>query len=335
MKQRLFSVFLAFTLVSLFTIVVLCAIAVFWNSENLANIPFYEQGLSDDKAPEVTQAYEKPVNLEDFSQPENNVVTKDVVELNYKKVPIFMYHHLSETESDESTILVSTFEEQMQTLIDAGVEAVSFDQLINYVYYGGKLPENPVVITFDDGYSSNYELAFPILQKYNMQATFFIIGISVGANTYYGTDVPILPHFSYEEAQEMLDSGLISIQSHSYNLHQWEPLETGIARCSVLQLENETNHEYIQVLTADYLTSLFEIEENTTETVNVFSYPGGAYSPLSEKVLSSLGVLATVSVYPEINFIYRNQPDTLFALNRYSMDSITDMDIVLERAGIS
>lgn len=273
-----------------------------------------------------------PPPYEEESTSPEETLTPD--EITSKEVPIFMYHHLSEEGSTSATIWVDTFEEHIKALSEAGVEGVSFQDLIDFVYHGGTLPENPVVITFDDGYSSNYELAFPILEKYNMKATMFVIGISVGKDTYRETNIPTFPHFSFEEAQVMIDSGLISIQSHSYDLHQWAPLEVGIARPSVLQLEDESDHLYMQVLSADYLRSKGEIEKNTTESVDVFSYPGGAYTAFSEEILTSLGVLSTVTVNAETNIIYRDQGDCLYALNRYAMDNVTDIDTVLKQAGV-
>lgn len=296
-----------------------------WPDELLGN---HDNEPEQDQWPEVEEWPEEEWPEEEPYLPEEGEIIS-------KEIPIFMYHHLSETTSDGATILVDTFRSHIQALSEAGVQAVSFDQLIDFVHYGGDLPENPVVITFDDGYRSNYEYAFPILKEYNMPATIFVIGITVGKDTYRDTGVSILPHFSYREAQEMLNSDLVSIQSHSYDLHQWAPLEIGVARSSVLQLESESDQEYIQVITADYLRSKSEIENNTSETVNVFSYPGGAYSDFSEQILSSLGVMVTVSVNPATNTIVRGQPESLFALNRYSMDSVTDINLVLQRAGVA
>ena len=78
-----------------------------------------------------------------------------------------------------------------------------------------------MIVTFDDGYSSFYELAFPILKELSIQATVFPIGVSVGKDTYKDTGISIIPHFNWQQAQEMASSGLVSIQSHSYDMHQW------------------------------------------------------------------------------------------------------------------
>ncbi|MFR8334172.1 MAG: polysaccharide deacetylase family protein [Oscillospiraceae bacterium] len=56
----------------------------------------------------------------------------------------------------------------------------AFQDLQNYVELGQELPEKPVLITFDDGYESNYMHFYPLLQKYQMKATIFpILVVSV------------------------------------------------------------------------------------------------------------------------------------------------------------
>ena len=57
----------------------------------------------------------------------------------------------------------------------AGYQWILSQDLIDYVYRGGSLPEKPILLTFDDGYYSNYEFIFPILKKYNVKASIFIV----------------------------------------------------------------------------------------------------------------------------------------------------------------
>ena len=92
------------------------------------------------------------------------------------KVPILMYHHLVSEAQTETDMTPALFEAQMQALQAAGYTTVSLQELVAYVQDGVPLPEKPIVLTFDDGYLSNYELAYPILQKYQMKATIFVIG---------------------------------------------------------------------------------------------------------------------------------------------------------------
>ncbi|MFI3250434.1 MAG: polysaccharide deacetylase family protein [Eubacteriales bacterium] len=244
-------------------------------------------------------------------------------------VPILMYHNLLLETNGSDALTVEKFEYQMKTLSEQGFVTVTLDDMVNYVKYGGDLPEKSILITFDDGYASNYEYAYPILKKYNMKATFFVIGVSVGKDTYKDLDVPIFPHFSYEESQEMIDSGLISIQSHTYDMHQWAPLETEVARETVSQLEGESDWDYIAHLTQDYLLSKSGIEDNTTNEVSYLAYPLGESSPLSEYVLTSLGVEATMSTIQANNLLVRGMPQSLLALKRYHVGESTPIETVL------
>ena len=79
--------------------------------------------------------------------------------------------------SGSATISPEAFRKQIQALSDAGYNAISLDQLRDYVYNGTPLPAKPIVLTFDDGYLSNYADAFPVLKEYNMKATISSIGV--------------------------------------------------------------------------------------------------------------------------------------------------------------
>ena len=171
-----------------------------------------------------------------------------------RDVPVLMWHNLAEESSGDMTISVDTFRAQIEALHEAGFKTVSLQQLYDYVHFGTELPEKPIVLTFDDGYFSNYEYAFPILQEYDMQATIFAIGVSVGKDTYKDTDHAMTPHFGADEAREMVDSGLISVQSHTFDMHQWPPFEDGNAqvRETLLPFDGEADADYEAAVEADF-----------------------------------------------------------------------------------
>lgn len=236
------------------------------------------------------------------------------------QVPILMYHHLSEDVTNSEMVSPEQFEAQIRALSEAGYTGVSFDELQAYVLRGEPLPEKPVVITFDDGYRSNYTLAYPILQKYGMKATIFAIGVSFGTDHYKDTDYAITPHFGAAEAAEMTASGLISIQSHTYDMHQWPPYETGSAvRENILQLSSESEEAYVQALTEDFTRSRALLEGATGQPVDVLAYPAGQYSTLAQVTLQSLGVHVTLSTNPGINTVVKGLPQTLYAMLRFGI----------------
>lgn len=242
------------------------------------------------------------------------------------QVPILMYHHLSEDVTNSEMVSPEQFEAQIRALSEAGYSGVSFDELQGYVLRGEPLPEKPVVITFDDGYLSNYTLAYPILQKYGMKATIFAIGVSFGKDHYKDTDYAMTPHFGAAEAKEMTDSGLISIQSHTYDMHQWPPYEDGSAavRENILPLAGESEEAYVQALTEDFTKSRAQLEDATGQPVDVLAYPAGQYSTLAQVTLQELGVHVTLSTNPGVNTVVKGLPQTLYAMLRFGItDDIT------------
>lgn len=247
------------------------------------------------------------------------------------QVPILMYHHLSEDVTNSEIVSPEQFEAQIRALSEAGYTGVSFDELQAYVLRGEPLPEKPVVITFDDGYRSNYTLAYPILQKYGMKATIFAIGVSFGTDHYKDTDYAITPHFGAAEAAEMTASGLISIQSHTYDMHQWPPYETDSAvRENILQLPGESEESYVQALTEDFTRSRALLEDATGRPVDVLAYPAGQYSMLAQVTLQSLGVHVTLSTNPGVNTVVKGLPQTLYAMLRFGITEDISPEALLD-----
>ena len=247
------------------------------------------------------------------------------------QVPILMYHHLSEDVTNSEMVSPEQFEAQIRALAEAGYTGISFDELQAYVLRGEPLPEKPVVITFDDGYRSNYTLAYPILQKYGMKATIFAIGVSFGTDHYKDTDYAITPHFGAAEASEMTASGLISIQSHTYDMHQWPPYETGLAvRENILQLPGESEESYVQALTEDFTRSRALLEGATGQPVDVLAYPAGQYSTLTQVTLQSLGVHVTLSTNPGVNTVVKGLPQTLYAMLRFGITEDISPEALLD-----
>lgn len=260
----------------------------------------------------------------------NRLETVAVGEGESCELPVLLYHHIVEdsTASSElsgSAIYREQFEQEMAYLADHGFETVSFQQMIDYVEEGIPLPSNPVCITFDDGYLSNYEIAFPILKKYGMKATIFVIGATVGNKQYYkDTQFPITPHFDYKQAREMSDTGLISIQTHTYDMHQRAEYESGpLIRKNILRLKNESEKKYAGILEADFNRAKTEIEEAVQKPVEVLAYPGGSSDELSEQLLASFGVKATLSIHPGKAELVCGQSSSLQNMNRFYVKSTT------------
>lgn len=118
------------------------------------------------------------------------------------RVPIFMYHAVSDKTWGIDSLFVkpSDMEEQIKYLLDNGYTPIWFEDLEN-----ADSITNPVILTFDDGYDNNYTELLPLLKKYNVKATVFVITDFVGTQNY----------MTAEQVKEMVGSGLVSIQSHT------------------------------------------------------------------------------------------------------------------------
>lgn len=249
-------------------------------------------------------------------------------------LPVLMYHHVvAEGETNDITITADTLEQHMAALAEAGYHAVSIGELIDYVYHGGALPDKPVLITFDDGYYSNYELALPILEKYGMKGVVFAIGVSVGHMEFYkNTQHTMTPHFGWEEAREMLESGVLDVQSHTYDMHQWAPFEEeGPVRGSALPLEGESEQAYMAELESDLgqyeQLRLRELGEGFT----ALAYPNGDYCDMAEVVIHQAGIPVTFATSTgRRNVLVRGLPQSLYALCRRNVAGDTGAEELLD-----
>jgi peptidoglycan/xylan/chitin deacetylase (PgdA/CDA1 family) len=125
-------------------------------------------------------------------------------------VPVLMYHYVDAEPppaglyADGLTVRTPDFTQEVEYLADHGYHTVTLADA--YLAMGGlrELPEKPVALTFDDGGLDNYVVAFPILMKYHLTATFFVITSAVGR----------AGQMSWAQLREMAAAGM-SIQSHT------------------------------------------------------------------------------------------------------------------------
>jgi peptidoglycan/xylan/chitin deacetylase (PgdA/CDA1 family) len=91
-----------------------------------------------------------------------------------RTIPVLLYHRLGGVHHP-LYITPERFDAQIQTLKEHGFTSLSLQQYEAYILgTTTKLPEKPLLITFDDGDIDNYELASPILKRHGFKATFFI-----------------------------------------------------------------------------------------------------------------------------------------------------------------
>lgn len=242
-------------------------------------------------------------------------------------VPVLFFHHVDEEVTSEGVVTPDKLDEVCSLLEDEGYQTATFPELIAFVERTGALPTRPVVITFDDGYRSNLEYAAPILEKHGQRATVFVIGVSVGKDTYKDTDMPIIPHFGWDEAKDWTQ--VIDIGSHTHDMHQSEATDGQGRRLGVLPKEGEDAALHYSLFLSDVRRSMLDIEMNLGAPPVAFAYPYGKHNAETESILKQAGFQVTVLTSTGLNTIYRDTPSSLFGLYRMEIFEDTTQSEIL------
>ena len=228
-------------------------------------------------------------------------------------VPIIMYHSLLKdpARSGHYVITPAQFERDLAHIRAKGYEPIFISDLIAYVYHDAPLPPKPIVITFDDGYYNNYCYGFPLLQKYNAKAVISIIGLQCDQYSETGEQNASYTHCTWENLNEMINSGLVEIQNHTYNLHTTKNGRKGCAK-----KKGEPAAQYRAMLSEDVLRLQYRIKEMTGTMPNTFVYPFGSFTKETKEVIRELGFLATLSCERGTAVVTKD-PNSLFMMKRY------------------
>ena len=158
-------------------------------------------------AQQITQTSEEP---KPATTPAADAPQPALREIRKAKVPILVYHHVSQSVAGGSsalrrmTVTAEVFAKQMQYLQDNGYHVITFPDLADYFDGGKELPNLPIIISFDDGWATQFEYAVPYLEKYHFPATFFVVTDYIGR-----------PGFiSWPQLQTLVTEGM-TIGSHS------------------------------------------------------------------------------------------------------------------------
>ena len=198
-------------------------------------------------------------------------------------IPVLNYHQINNSAHNALTVNTEQFEAQMKYLTEKGYHTISPSELADAMENAAALPENPVLITFDDGYLDNYNNAFPILKKYNMKATIFLISDYVSVYPNYVT---------WDKAIEMQENQ-IDFESHTLN-H--------------VELTKVSPEECLYQLT----NSKRAIEWHLQKNVSFIAYPCGSYNDEVQKLVRQAGYRGAFTVH----YGMIHPGDNMYALDR-------------------
>lgn len=176
-------------------------------------------------------------------------------------IPVLMYHFfydssLGEKGLDNNFLEISKFEEQLKYLKENKFFFPTFQELLDFINGRIELPKKSVILTIDDGNVSFFDLAVPIIKKYEIPVTSFVITSNCDLNTI-----------------QQYQSDYINFESHSHNLHQAGKNGKGL-------LVNITYEEAFN----DIEKSIAIVNSN-----EAFCYPFGHYNNTAEQVLKDIG----------------------------------------------
>ena len=274
------------------------------NQSNLENEVQSDSSNKNYSAQQINQAIQVNIEQDALSEASFGKLDVPVYKKGEKdlKLPILIYHAFA-TPIPEGDVynLFSTqerFEENVTTLLNAGYTFITLEDVYKYDkgYIG--LPEKNITITMDDGWLGDYTEAFQVLKKYNVPATIFIVENLVGTEGY----------FSWDQAREMYNTGLVKIHVHGRNHVD----ATGYSKEKLIE---------------DYNHSHQKIEEELGEEVQkIMAYPSGKSSENTIKWLKEAGF--EVQVQTKYGTVNKSQTLNLTDLERIRGERATGKNIL-------
>lgn len=258
----------------------------------------------------------------------------DIVYLQYfdtsrRRLPVLMYHHFADEAKEGTVVTPVRFREQMDALKEAGYQAVTIPQVIDYVENGAPLPARPILITMDDGYGSNLDAAAPILEETGMCATVFAIGINEGEEYYPHSGEPMWQErFAFEKAAPWVEKGVIDVQSHTFDMHQLASYGYS-GRDGVLRLEGESDEDYRQALLSDMEAFRQRRGNRVSTELLALAYPFGYYSEEADALLKEAGYAVTFTIDERPNYLSVHNGSCLRMMGRVNVtDWISGQELV-------
>ncbi|MGZ3626183.1 MAG: polysaccharide deacetylase family protein [Ktedonobacteraceae bacterium] len=232
-----------------------------------------------------------------------------------EKVPILMYHSISDHASPKFKQFVVSpklFAEHMAFLQQHKYTPITVSQFVAALTQrGSKLPERPVVLTFDDGFADFYTEALPVLQQYGFTATLytataFINGTSRWLQHEGETSRPML---TWEQLKEINARG-IECGGHSHSHPQLDTLSQAEAHREIVQCKKH-------------------LEDHLDQEVSSFAYPFGYYTATIRKQVQEAGYKSACAV----KFAMSSETTDPFALARLVVRPDTNVDALAALLG--
>src|SRR6184192_2060808 len=240
-------------------------------------------------------------------------ITKPVVDQTAQTI-IFCYHRLVDKIRYPGTeITPAAFEAQMKELKDRGITVIPMQDLLAWKRSEKNIPPRCAVISFDDGWKSQYEVAWPIMKKFGYPFTMFIYTEGVAGGHLGGGQA-----ITWEQLADMRDNG-IDIEAHTATHqdlregHTIMVMEPGGKRTK----KKLTGAEYEQWVQNEVVGCKQLLEQRLGIKINCFAVPFGTYNEHVKEIARNAGYEAMFTVYGQ-PITYTSPMD---ALGRYAIEA--------------
>lgn len=221
-----------------------------------------------------------------------------------EKLTVLSYHEIANADQaliPEYAVTPTMFVRQIDWLRNNGYHFVSIDDVLADESHKAPLPDKAVLITFDDGYRSVYDSAWPILKMFNIPAVVAVVCSwedDKAQVNFDGKEIPRSKLMSWQQLRELSDSGLVEIGSHSFDLHkgiqgnpQGNLQPAAITRQWLATSKRyEDEAQYRQRVAADLKRSSTEIANHIGRAPRVIAWPYGRYNTPLRDMAAKLGM---------------------------------------------
>jgi peptidoglycan/xylan/chitin deacetylase (PgdA/CDA1 family) len=202
------------------------------------------------------------------------------------QVVIFGYHRfVNQVRRPDTEITPQAFEQQMQELKNKGITVIGMQDFMAWRRGEKAIPSRSAIITFDDGWKSQYEVAWAILKKFGYPVTMFIYTEGIRPGHFSGGE-----SMTWDQLADMRDGGA-DIQAHSATHQDLRKPYDKVAK------KHLSPPEYEQWLENEVGGSKQMIEQKLGVKVNCFAVPYGFYNAHVKDVAMKAGYEAMFTVY--------------------------------------
>ncbi|MGI9113882.1 MAG: polysaccharide deacetylase family protein [Chthoniobacterales bacterium] len=222
------------------------------------------------------------------------------------QVIVFGYHRfVNQVRRPDTEITPQMFEQQMQELKDRGISVIGMQDFLAWKRGEKNIPPRCAIVTLDDGWKSQYDVAWPIMKKFGYPLTLFIYTEGVRGGHFGGGEA-----ITWEQLAEMRDAG-VDIQAHSETHSDLRKPFDKIAKKKL------NPAEYEQWLHNEVARCKETLEQRLGIRVNCFAVPYGYYNQHIKEVATQAGYEALFTVYGQ-PITFRSSTDSL---GRYLMEA--------------